>query len=123
MLKLLIKGPKTYETQHRTQFDHDVGMVAFGLGGHLEAGLASKNLLKKIWIVSLSSANHFCLISKKASNYYNSNPKELSLEIINSTKLVQAKKSPSKWPTAGILGPDLVAIGFQFHIKITKYVM
>ena len=45
MLKLLIKGPETSETQHRTQFDHDtnVGMVTFGLGGHLEAELASEN--------------------------------------------------------------------------------
>ena len=44
MLKLLIKGPETSETQHRTQFDHDtnVGMVTFGLGGHLEAKIASK---------------------------------------------------------------------------------
>ena len=44
MLKLLIKGPETSETQHRTQFDHDtnVGMVTFGLGGHLEAEIASK---------------------------------------------------------------------------------
>ena len=44
MLKLLIKGPETSETQHRTQFDHDtnVGMVTFGLGGHLEAKIVSK---------------------------------------------------------------------------------
>ena len=44
MLKLFIKGPKASETQHRTQFDHDtnVGMVTFGLGGHLEAKIVSK---------------------------------------------------------------------------------
>ena len=61
MLKLLNKGPKASETQHITQFDHDtnVGMVTFGLGGHLEAEIASKNLLEKIWMVSSSSANDF----------------------------------------------------------------
>ena len=61
MLKLLIKGPETSETQHRTQFDHDtnVGMVTFGLGDYLEAEMASKYLLEKIWMVSSYSANEF----------------------------------------------------------------
>ena len=35
------------------------GKVTFGLGGHLEAEIASKNLLEKIWMVSSSSANKF----------------------------------------------------------------
>ena len=47
MLKLLIKGPETSETQHITQFYHDtnVGMVTFGLRGHLEAKIASKKFV------------------------------------------------------------------------------
>ena len=41
MLKFLTKEPKASETQHRTQFDH-VGMVTFGVRGHLEAEQNSK---------------------------------------------------------------------------------
>ena len=44
MLKLLILGPKASEIWHATQRSHDGynGEVTFGLGGHLEAEIASK---------------------------------------------------------------------------------
>ena len=61
MLKLLTKEPKASEIRNATQIGHDGydGEVTFGLGGHLEAEIASKNLLEKIWMVSSSSANEF----------------------------------------------------------------
>ena len=44
MLKLLTQGPKASEIRHATQRGHDGhdGEVTFGLGGHLEAKIASK---------------------------------------------------------------------------------
>ena len=65
VIQMFKKKPKTATLTSENVFiwstGHEkiYGKVTFGLGGHLEAEIASKNLLEKIWMVSSSSANEF----------------------------------------------------------------
>jgi len=99
------------------------GKVRFGLRGRLEEKTASKNLPEKIWMVSQSSSVNEFQTAKTVQKSTDFRSTIWAVSANDHSPIIQClviklsrvqlshrsqKISPSKWPAAGILGPDLV---------------